>query len=116
MTDAYNLKYAFDDLQKQLKAKRIKLEPFFYDIKGWRISEDCNEIFYSLNGKDCSIKVYPSATPFFEHRAVVKVGNREQIIETSKNILPLYSYENGRKCKYRSGLLELLVKFSATDF
>lgn len=116
MTYAYNLKPLFDDLQRQLEIKDGTLDSYFYDCKDWRIDDDGEEVFYTLNGKNCSIKVYPSISPLFEHKAVIKVGNRERAIQTSKNLLPIYLQSNGRKCKKRGGLLERLVSFSVTDF
>lgn len=40
MTEPYNLKPAFDDLQERLKMKSEDLASFLYDCKNWRITED----------------------------------------------------------------------------
>ena len=112
MTEPYNLKPAFDDLQERLKMKSEDLASFLYDCKNWRITEDNREIFYDIYGKRCSFKVYPSTQIGFEHKIVLRVGNLESIIYTSESYLPVYEWEDGVLCKRRGGLLQTIVLLS----
>lgn len=112
MTEPYNLKPAFDDLQERLKMKSEDLASFLYDCKNWRITEDNSEIFYDIYGKRCSFKVYPSTQIGFEHKIALRVGNLESIIYTSESYLPVYEWEDGVLCKRRGGLLQTIVLLS----
>lgn len=112
MTEPYNLKPAFDDLQERLKMKSEDLASFLYDCKNWRITEDNSEIFYDIYDKRCSFKVYPSTHIGFEHKIALRVGNLESIIYTSESYLPVYEWEDGVLCKRRGGLLQTIVLLS----
>ncbi len=112
ITEPYNLKPAFDDLQERLKMKSEDLASFLYDCKNWRITEDNREIFYDIYGKRCSFKVYPSTQIGFEHKIALRVGNLESIIYTSESYLPVYEWEDGVLCKRRGGLLQTIVLLS----
>lgn len=112
MIEPYNLKEAFDDLQKRLKMKTERLALFLYNCRNWRITEDGNEIFYELYGKNCSCKVYPSDKIGFEHKIVLKVDNSKQIVYTSESYLPVYEWDDGVRYKRRGGLLQTIVMLS----
>lgn len=112
MTEPYNLKPAFDDLQKRLKMKSEDLASFLYDCKNWRITEDNSEIFYDIYGKRCSFKVYPSTQIGFEHKIALRIDSLESIIYTSESYLPVYEWEDGVLCKRRGGLLQTIVLLS----
>lgn len=112
MTEPYNLKPAFDDLQKRLKMKSEDLASFLYDCKNWRITEDNSEIFYDIYGKRCSFKVYPSTQIGFEHKIALRIDSLESIIYTSESYLPAYEWEDGVLCKRRGGLLQTIVLLS----
>lgn len=112
MTEPYNLKEAFDDLQKHLKMKECDLPSFLYKCKDWRISEDGNEVFYNLYNRDCSCKVYPSNEIGFRFKIVLKIDSREEIIHTGVDYHSTYVWEDGRCYHKHKGLLETAVLFS----